>query len=197
VRSTGHYEGVPGRHAGPQTSRDAAKRLSKTYRAEVVKAAKACFPCTPYGILMWLVEKHRDDKFAFYQDPITGVLNTLQNEGMVVITGRLEKNPTGKNAHVLDFATPEQSDFIKKITGGGAKGNFASGDTLMDELAANPHFLDLMDDTERIPSKTWNLFRKWQRGRPYKTVYKDKGITWFMENYNSNGKRKSRNGRGT
>lgn len=117
------------------------------------------------------------------EDPISGMFNILHLDGRIVTTGKLGMNTSKHKAMLWRVATPDERSFLRAYVGHETNAPWPSGDTLL-ELA------EVQDALIESDKKTRRLYRKYKKGKLFRTVLKDNGITWFMQNYTEEGRRK-------
>lgn len=171
------------RKVGPKTSRDAAKKFQSSTPKEVYRALKRIGPATCEQVILELKEGMAPGK-VLREDPISGMFNQLCLIGRIAPTGKEAKNTSGMSAMLWRITSPEERSFLKEYVGGEKRSPWPSPDTLL-ELE------DVRKALRDHPSKeVRRMYRRYRKGILFKTLLKDKGIKWFMKNYETNGRRK-------
>jgi hypothetical protein len=174
------------RRAGPETSRKGAKKLPTVTKEQVYDKIALMEPVTQYAVTMAMVEEYKVKGKVLYQDPISGCFNRLCQAGRIVPLGKTTKNATGKQGGLWRRSTRKEKQFILDYIGP-KNPPWAGGDTTLEELSKVPEIRNAIK--KHATEKGWFLYRKWNKGYQFKTLMKDNGIEWFMQNYGTNGKR--------
>lgn len=169
------------RKAGPETSRKAAKiPYQSASLDDVRKALKHLGKATCEQVIHHLIEKTKPG-FKLREDPVSGMFNSLCLNGLIVPTGEEGVNTSGASAIIWRLANREERRFLRLYIGPDHKTPWPSADTLME-------YNEVREFLRKHPNnKVRKSYKDYRKGLLFRTVLKDKGIVWFMENYDTNG----------
>jgi hypothetical protein len=172
-----------GRKVGPKTSRDSAKKTQSVGKVDVYRCLKRIAPATCEEVIIELQRQLPPGK-KLREDPISGMFNLLSLEGRIATTGKKGVNTSNHAAMLWRITTPEERHFINRYVGSDRKSPWPSPDTLL-EL---PDVIDVLSKHEN--KKVRRMYRRYKMGRLFRSIMKDKGIKWFMRNYDEKGRKK-------
>lgn len=142
---------------------------------------------TIYETWQSLCKKHGEVR----EDPVSGSFNSLCHDGKIVPTGKTRRNTTGFKAITWRKSTREEFYFLRAYVGK-HKTPWPSGDTILKEILTDDILIDVI--IEELP-KLKNMIKEYRKAVLFRTKLKDKGITWFMEKYGTDGMRVKSKGR--
>lgn len=171
------------RKVGPESSRKAAASIKSINTKAVYRCLKRIQPATCEQVILELIESMPPGK-KLREDPISGMFNLLHLEGRIVTTGKKGKNTSTRDAMLWRVSTPEERSFLKAFVGPASKAPWPSPDTLI-ELEEVKEVLETIQ-----VKQVRRLYRRYKKGRLFKTLLRDKGIKWFMRNYDERGRKK-------
>lgn len=165
-----------------KTARASAKKAKPRYK-QVLSMIRQLGLATCDQVILAMKKKELEKGKTLREDPISGTFNLLCLKGLIAPNGEQDDNSSGHKAMLWRVTTPEEKEFIQRYVGTDTV-PWPSPDTLL----AIPEVRKVLKNHPNAEYR--KMYRRYRKGILFKTVFKDKGISWFMKNYETNGSKK-------